>query len=233
MKLSKLLVSCVAVGALAAACTTAAFADEYVKAEYKDGKVTLSGFGEYAKKVKGDFTLLILSADDVVTSENANTIITQIDQFGITDGNYTKEVTVGDLDTTKTYYVRLGGAEVSDLYANGFVATTFGGGSSKYPYADCTQLMGDVNNSGIVDPKDLVVLKKHIANVEEIKGTNLLAADVNDSGIVDAKDLVVLKKYTVNPETYPFTIQPNDGTERAAQVCDKLSEVEGYVSVTE
>ena len=183
MKLSKLLVSCVAVGALAAACTTAAFADEYVKAEYKDGKVTLSGFGEYAKKVKGDFTLLILSADDVVTSENANTIIKQIDQFGITDGNYTKEVTVGDLDTTKTYYVRLGGAEPKAVTEQGFVATTFGGDDLA-----AKRKIGDVDGNGLVELTDADKILARGAGLVTLSGLDLQAADVDDNSRVELTD---------------------------------------------
>lgn len=180
MKLSKLLVSCVAAGALAAACTTAAFAADAVTATYADGKVTISGFQTYASAVSGDLTLLILSEDTTVTSENANNIIKQIDQFGkdtvnvAEDGTYSKEVTVGTLDTAKKYYVRLGGAEVSDLYANGFVATTFGG--SNNPYANSTRLIGDVGGDGEVDLRDLDPIVKYVGNLSSsVDGVKTIA----------------------------------------------------------
>lgn len=212
MKLSKLLVSCVAAGALAAACTTAAFAADAVTATYADGKVTISGFQTYASAVSGDLTLLILSEDTTVTSENANNIIKQIDQFGkdtvnvAEDGTYSKEVTVGTLDTAKKYYVRLGGAEVSDLYANGFVATTFGG--SNNPYASSTRKVGDTVANDEIDGADLVALKLHIAGKagNQLTGESLQAADTVDNGEIDGADLVKEKLNIANPEKNPFDV---------------------------
>lgn len=157
MKLSKLLVSCVAAGALAAACTTAAFAADGVTAEYKDGKVTVSAFGDYAAKVKGDFTLLVLSEDTTVTSDNANSIIKQIDQFGITGDAYTKEVTVGDL-ANGTYYVRLGGAEADAVNVNGFVATSFTVGSTE----PAKVLVGDADGDKEITLNDCSEICKYI-----------------------------------------------------------------------
>lgn len=200
MKLSKLLVSCVAAGALAAACTTAAFAADAVTATYADGKVTISGFQTYASAVSGDLTLLILSEDTTVTSENANNIIKQIDQFGkdtvtvAEDGTYSKEVTVGTLDTANKYYVRLGGAEVSDLYANGFVATTFGG--SNNPYASSTRLIGDASGDGAVDLDDISPIIKHSGGVSRLTGELLQAADTNDDAAVDLDDISPVIKYS-------------------------------------
>lgn len=199
MKLSKLLVSCVAVGALAAACTTAAFADG-VTATYADGKVTISGFQTYAGAVSGDLTLLILSEDTTVTSDNANNIIKQIDQFGkdtvtvAEDGTYSKEITVGTLDTTKPYYVRLGGAEVSDLYKNGFVATTFGG--SNNPWADSTRLLGNTNDDDAVDLSDISPIIKHATGVAVLTEEKLQAADTSDDGAVDLSDISPIIKYS-------------------------------------
>lgn len=212
MKLSKLLVSCVAAGALAAACTTAAFAADAVTATYADGKVTISGFQTYASAVSGDLTLLILSEDTTVTSENANNIIKQIDQFGkdtvnvAEDGTYSKEVTVGTLDTAKKYYVRLGGAEVSDLYANGFVATTFGG--SNNPYASSTRKVGDTVANDEIDGADLVALKLHIAGKagNQLTGESLQAADTVDNGEIDGADLVKEKLNIANPVKNPFDV---------------------------
>ena len=196
MKLSKLLVSCVAAGALAAACTTAAFAADAVTATYADGKVTISGFQTYASAVSGDLTLLILSEDTTVTSENANNIIKQIDQFGkdtvtvAEDGTYSKEVTVGTLDTAnKTYYVRLGGAEISDLYANGFVATTFS--TSTTPQ----YTLGDVNNDGSIDVFDSLKVKQAEAKLVTLTDIETLAADVNKDKTVDVFDSLKIKQY--------------------------------------
>lgn len=197
MKLSKLLVSCVAAGALAAACTTAAFAADAVTATYADGKVTISGFQTYASAVSGDLTLLILSEDTTVTSENANNIIKQIDQFGkdtvtvAEDGTYSKEVTVGTLDTAKKYYVRLGGAEVSDLYANGFVATTFS--TSTTPQ----YTLGDVNNDGDINVNDSLLVKQSEVKLVTLTDTQQLAADVNKDGEVNVNDSLKIKQYEV------------------------------------
>ena len=197
MKLSKLLVSCVAAGALAAACTTAAFAADAVTATYADGKVTISGFQTYASAVSGDLTLLILSEDTTVTSDNANNIIKQIDQFGkntvtvAEDGTYSKEVTVGTLDTAKKYYVRLGGAEVSDLYKNGFVATTFS--TSTTPQ----YTLGDVNNDGDINVNDSLLVKQSEVKLVTLTDTQQLAADVNKDGEVNVNDSLKIKQYEV------------------------------------
>ena len=171
-----------AVGALAAACTTAAFADEYVKAEYKDGKVTLSGFGEYAEKADGDLTLLILSEDATeITADNANTVIKQIDQFNITDGNYTKEVTVGDLDTTKTYYVRLGGAAANVVTEKGFVSTTFGGTTGPEKV-----LVGDANGDGNITLNDCTEICKYYGG----KIGDIRTAITDEGDVVNTKNFL-------------------------------------------
>ena len=206
MKLSKLLVSCVAAGALAAACTTAAFAADAVTATYADGKVTISGFQTYAGAVSGDLTLLILSEDTTVTSDNANNIIKQIDQFGkdtvtvAEDGTYSKEITVGTLDTANNkYYVRLGGAEVSDLYKNGFVATTFGGEKPK------TVLIGDVDGDTEITAQDITEVAKnvvHLSSKVDDNDINYYAAAYADGDAeISAQDITEVAKNVVHLST--------------------------------
>lgn len=61
---------------------------------------------------------------------------------------------------------------------------------------------GDANGDNIIDGKDVVRIKKYLANFDYDTNTSTteisLGADVNGDGIVDGKDVVRLKKYLAN-----------------------------------
>lgn len=206
-----------AVGALAAACTTAAFADTYsFSAKYDEttGKVKLLDFAEYKAKVgnDADLTLLVLSSDikDAeganvdITSANANNVIKQIDQKSFTVG---EEVTVGTL-AKGTYYVRLGGLEVNnETNPNGFLETSFKVGSDN-PWADSTRKVGDTVLNDEIDGADLVALNLHIAGKagKQLTGAALQAADTVDNGEIDGADLVREHLNIANPTKNPFAV---------------------------
>lgn len=125
MKGLKFLASCAAVGAVSVACAAASFAAEwatYVPAtETEPGKATITIPADYVTAVgSGDFTLLILSEDEPNITEQNKGCVVQIQQGKAAD---IASVTVGDLKPD-TYYVRVGGANVSESNPNGFVATT-------------------------------------------------------------------------------------------------------------
>ncbi|MDS0525276.1 glycoside hydrolase family 9 protein [Clostridium sp. SHJSY1] len=54
---------------------------------------------------------------------------------------------------------------------------------------------GDINNDGVINILDLVMLSNYINGDEELTGDSYNAADVNSSGDVSLVDLLLLKKY--------------------------------------
>jgi beta-N-acetylglucosaminidase len=55
-------------------------------------------------------------------------------------------------------------------------------------------MKGDVNDDKLVDILDLVILSRHLAELQTLSGKNLLAADVNSDGFVDILDLVKISR---------------------------------------
>lgn len=58
----------------------------------------------------------------------------------------------------------------------------------------------DVNSDLVIDITDLVVLRKHLAEITTLTSNNLLAADINHDGNVDITDLIILRKYLAGLE---------------------------------
>ena len=58
-----------------------------------------------------------------------------------------------------------------------------------------TYLLGDVNRDGIVDIKDVTVLRRYLAGTVAEEDVDLLAADCNEDGVVDIKDVTILRRY--------------------------------------
>lgn len=54
---------------------------------------------------------------------------------------------------------------------------------------------GDVNSDDDVDITDLVILRRHLAEIDSLTGKNLLAADLNHDDSVDITDLIILRKF--------------------------------------
>jgi hypothetical protein len=55
-------------------------------------------------------------------------------------------------------------------------------------------IKGDVNDDTFVDILDLVILSRHLAELQTLSGKVLLAADVNGDGFVDILDLVKISR---------------------------------------
>lgn len=197
MKGFKLLASCAVIGALSAVCAASSMAADYSATATYDaeaGTVSVTASQDYIDLVgAGDFTLLVLSEDATeITNENSD-IVKQIQQG---DQATVSTVKVGDL-ADGTYYVRLGGADVSDDNEKGFVATTFTVGTNPdNPYADSTRLIGDTTNDGNVTLGDVVPIVQHSAGVELLTGETLQAADTTDDGNVTLGDVIPVVQYS-------------------------------------
>ncbi len=61
---------------------------------------------------------------------------------------------------------------------------------------------GDANGDGKIDGKDVILLKKYMANYVYETNTSTvdveLGADANGDGKIDGKDVILLKKYMAN-----------------------------------
>lgn len=55
-------------------------------------------------------------------------------------------------------------------------------------------LFGDANNDGVVDLKDILIVKKYIAQ-QHVNQFNFLNADINSDKIIDEKDIILVKRY--------------------------------------
>ena len=70
---------------------------------------------------------------------------------------------------------------------------------------EATQITsGDVNDDGVVDTLDRMVLSRYLANWDEydVDSINMAAADVNGDGVVDTLDRMVLNRYLANWDGY-------------------------------
>lgn len=98
--------------------------------------------------------------------------------------------------------------EVATVDENGNVTailtgtTTIRAVTDDWGYVDeCTvkvvskQALGDVNNDGIVDAADAVMIQRHDAGIIMLTSEQLSAGDVNGDGIVDAADAVKIQRY--------------------------------------
>ena len=63
-------------------------------------------------------------------------------------------------------------------------------------------LYGDANGDGAINGKDVMVLRKYMANFDYDTGTSTVdisaGADANGDGIVNGKDVMIMRKYMAN-----------------------------------
>ena len=55
--------------------------------------------------------------------------------------------------------------------------------------------LGDVNDDGSVDIKDVTILRRHLAKWAGYEKIVKLAADVNGDGVINSKDVTILRRY--------------------------------------
>ena len=56
-----------------------------------------------------------------------------------------------------------------------------------------TFMLGDVNRDGVVDIKDVTILRRYLAGTAT--DVDVPAADCNEDGVVDIKDVTILRRY--------------------------------------
>ena len=152
-KLTKTFIAVAAVSTVSAVMAASAMA---MTATYADGYVTLSGI----EATGTSQTLLILTEDTNVTSDNANTIVKQIDQKD-NDGTFEAvSIPVGTVEDGTTLYIRVSGT-------NGNLQTaeyTVGGGSEP---ETITLIVGDADMSGRVAVKDASSIAKKLVSIDD------------------------------------------------------------------
>lgn len=70
------------------------------------------------------------------------------------------------------------------------------------------RLIGDINNDGIVDNQDIVLMQKYLSGQIQLTGIGLLNADLDGNGIVDNNDLRLLSNYLVGGDNYAIREVP-------------------------
>ena len=163
--------------------------DKTIEKGSSDGVAT---DGYYANAVKFDvkaenltenqqYLLMVLKGEGVPTAEN----IAYIDQAAAQNGSvsfaaYPKELTKG------TYHVYLVGGGTA--FADSQVAS--------FEY-DQKYTLGDVNEDGDIDIKDVAELLNHVVKNKTLTENAFLAADVEKDGEIDIRDAAKILNYIV------------------------------------
>ena len=146
---------------------------------YQNGEklsFTLDGLTE------GSFQLVLgLSDGDVPTESN----IEYIDQKTVSGGKV--EFTVYPKDLTGTITVKVYGSDGTKevLSFNYYQAYT----------------LGDVDGLNAVDLNDAILIMRYLVGLEELDGTQQLAANVDGANGVDLNDAIIIMRYLVGLET--------------------------------
>ena len=72
--------------------------------------------------------------------------------------------------------------------------------------ANTERLVGDCNNDGNINGKDVLLLRKHIVGLEYVDNTDY--ADCNGDGNINGKDVLLLRKYIVGLASELATLKP-------------------------
>lgn len=205
--------------AIAATMATSAFAAGF---DAKTGKVSV----DYTA-TEGQTTVLIVPAANWIEDVNSgNWSITSLDDEDIlyidqyeNDEDANAAIVAGfgvKLDSTGTlavgnYYALFGG-NTEDGFA--ITPVAFEVKAAENPEEPAKILIGDVNNTGVVDLADLSNLSLYLLDMQEINNDYIDAADVNATGIVDLADLSDLSLYLLDLKTFEYeytTDKPEGG----------------------
>lgn len=135
---------------------------------------------------------LVVSTCDIVNFDSSIVVyegscddMVQVECNGDVDGcaGFTSEVSL-DVLSGDSYLIRVGGFSDSN-YGNGQILI---GGQNCIPNAPC---LGDVDENGVVDINDLLIVVDHWGETPDPKDPSILY-DVDESGIVDNADLLLI-----------------------------------------
>ena len=88
------------------------------------------------------------------------------------------------------------------------------------PPVAITYILGDTNEDGAVDLKDVLMIQNYQARVLTLTGSQFLAADVNADGIVNVDDALNIQKYLSKMETEYAIGQEQTATEEPSVPTD-------------
>ena len=88
------------------------------------------------------------------------------------------------------------------------------------PPVAITYILGDTNEDGTVDLKDVLMIQNYQARVLTLTGSQFLAADVNADGIVNVDDALNIQKYLSKMETEYAIGQEQTATEEPSVPTD-------------
>ena len=67
--------------------------------------------------------------------------------------------------------------------------------TASYAHGSPEARHGDINDDGRVDVQDVVLVVKHVLNIEQLDTDQQILADVNDDGVINVKDVSLITQY--------------------------------------
>ena len=125
----------------------------------------------------GSATITLGGANEIADTTTNGTAVTLV--FEIVDASENASVSISYLGG-EVYSGDTGAVDV--VIDNGSVAIK-------------TFMLGDVNKDGVVDIKDVTILRRYLAGTVAAETVDQPAADCNEDGVVDIKDVTILRRY--------------------------------------
>jgi hypothetical protein len=166
-----------ATGATAKFTTTA---QDQMTVSYTDNSIT-SG---------SNYLLLVVKCSGVDSVVSGNTI-TGTPTYQISESNilYIDQATASDHAVTFT------NVYPSSIQDSVILIAGADGGPIIAAIVDAKYILGDVTGDGVVTSADAIALARHLARLDSLDGSALLAADLDHNGSVTSADIVKLARY--------------------------------------
>ena len=132
-------------------------------------------------EVEGEEMSVVITEEDIIIEEEEPVV----DVYGCTDSeadNYNPEATINDGSCVYSEYVEVVGCMDETALNYNPEATDESGNCFWY---------GDVNLDGTMDILDIIVLVKHVTEVETLEGDALEQADLNQDGNINITDIII------------------------------------------
>lgn len=180
--MKKFIVACAAVSAITVAAGISAMAAEYTEADNSVKFTVPAGDADSQK------TVLVIPKDKKGSVKDED--ILYIDQ----DAALKDTALLKGTELPKGDYLVMVGYYNNNTFTISEEVFNVGGGGDVPPVVEYT--LGDVNDDGVIDPADaLLVLKYYIG--EDLTETQQLAADVTKDELIDPADALQILKYYV------------------------------------